>query len=464
MSLLLTGFGCLIGLSMPRRDRAAPAPEVGTSGTRDRVRDPTLVGFRARCARRIVLIMTVPAALAGPDRPPVGVASPAVVAAAARTPRDRAVDALCFLLGIGFTALAFVDSSERNLAPVLTNVEAALGGLASLGLWLRRRWPVGLAVAVGVLSVFSVSASGVALITLFTVAVHRRAVVAWLVAAGYGLISLLTPYVRPDLTPPSWPQSVLGVVCVAAILGWGMLIRSRRQLARARTERAAAAQEHRIAQARQFERHRIAREMHDVLAHRLTLLSLHAGAVELWPDAPPDEIARAAGVIRDTAHGALEDLRGVIGVLRVGLVDTWPDGDGPERPQPTLVDLPPLIDESRRAGARVETQWGVGTLDAVPDAVGRTAYRIVQEGLTNARKHAPHAAVSVAVGGRAGDGLTVEVRNPWPVSDAGTMTAPGAGMGLIGLAERAELVGGRLEHGRSPAGDFRLWAWLPWPP
>jgi signal transduction histidine kinase len=254
---------------------------------------------------------------------------------------------------------------------------------------------------------------------------------------------------------------VLGVVCVAAMLGWGMLVRTRRQLARTRSERAAAAQEHRIAQARQFERDLIAREMHDVLAHRLTLLSLHAGAVELWPDAPPSEIARAAGVIRDTAHGALEDLREVIGVLRVGPADDLAGG-GPERPQPTLVDLPVLIDASRQAGTRVVTEWGVGDLEAVPDAVGRTAYRIVQEGLTNARKHAPHADVSVAVGGRAGDGLTVEVRNPWP-SDAGTMTAMGAGMGLIGLAERTGLVGGRLEHGRSTSGEFRLWAWLPWP-
>ena len=91
----------------------------------------------------------------------------------------------------------------------------------------------------------------------------------------------------------------------------------------------------------------------------------------------------------------------------------------PERPQPTLVDLPLLIDESRKAGMRVVLECEVTDLGAVPEPVGRTAFRIVQEGLTNARKHADHAAVSVDVRGAAADGLTVEIRNPWPLDVAG---------------------------------------------
>jgi signal transduction histidine kinase len=87
----------------------------------------------------------------------------------------------------------------------------------------------------------------------------------------------------------------------------------------------------------------------------------------------------------------------------------------------------------------------------------------VQEGLTNARKHARDAEVSVAIRGAAGDGLTVEIRNPYPVGTAYAAPIPGGGSGLIGLAERASLAGGRLEHGPTAAGDFRLWAWLPWP-
>ena len=414
---------------------------------------------------RILLIMKV--------RPSAGgIGGPVTLADEAhrsrRTPRDWAVDTLCFLLGIGFTAIVFVDGTDRRLPTVPIAVDAALGVLASLGLWLRRRWPVGLAVIVGLFAIYSVSASAVALIALFTVAVHRRLRTAVLVAAGYALTSFLTLLVRTDMSPPNWWQGVLGVVCVVAVLALGMFVRARRQLALVERERAASEQEIRVAEARQMERNRIAREMHDVLAHRLSLLSLQAGALELWPDAPSAEITRAAGVIRSNAHGALEELREVIGVLRSVRADDDPADDDravgvPERPQPTLVDLPLLIDESRKAGMQVALECEVTDLSAVPEAVGRTAFRIVQEGLTNASKHADHAAVSVDVRGTAADGLTVEIRNPWPVGVAGTTPIPGAGMGIIGLAERTALTGGRLEHGRTPEGEFRLWTWLPWP-
>ena len=114
--------------------------------------------------------------------------------------------------------------------------------------------------------------------------------------------------------------------------------------------------------------------MHDVLAHRISLLSLHAGALEFHPDASPEEVARAAGVIRASAHDALEDLRTVIGVLRAEA------GDGdPEPPQPTLADVPALIEESREAGMQVRFECELPDPGAVPAATGRSAYRIVQE-------------------------------------------------------------------------------------
>jgi signal transduction histidine kinase len=112
---------------------------------------------------------------------------------------------------------------------------------------------------------------------------------------------------------------------------------------------------------------------------------------------------------------------------------------------------------------RVRLERRLDDLAAVPAGVGRNAYRIVQEGLTNARKHARGAAVAVTVEGAAGSGLSVEVRNPWPVGAPAAAPIPGAGSGLVGLAERTSLAGGRLEHGRTDNGDFRLKAWLPWP-
>ncbi len=382
-----------------------------------------------------------------------------------RLPRDRVVDVLFFLLAIGFTVAVGFEGVEQRLPPALLAVDLAMGALGCLGVWLRRRRPVGFAVVMGVFSVFSLAASGVALIALFTVAVHRRFAVVAPIVAGHSLAALASRWIRPDESVTHWSQAVLGIVCVTAMLAWGMFVRARRQSTRERARRAEAEQELLVARARQAERNRIAREMHDVLAHRLSLVSLHAGALELrlGASAASGEEARAAGVIRDCAHQALEDLREVIGMLRQDQADAGPADDAPDRPQPTLVDLPALIDESRRAGMVVLLESGVADPGAVPAVTGRSAYRIVQEGLTNAHKHAHGSTVSVTVRGAAGHGLTVEIRNPWPVGAAETTGIPGAGAGIIGLAERAALAGGRLEHGRTESGEFRLWAWLPWP-
>jgi len=292
-----------------------------------------------------------------------------------RTVRGRVVDAACVLLAVGVVVLTLADSRAQHIAPVPLTVDVVLGGLCSLGVWLRRRWPVGLAVAAGLVSVYATSAGGAALIALFTVAVYRRFAVVAPIAAGCALVPFLQVLVRPDVPVLSPWQIVLGVVVGVAVLAWGMFVRARRESLRERAGRVEAEQELRAAEARQGERNRIAREMHDVLAHRLSLLSLHAGALELRPDAAPEEVARAAGVVRDSAYQALEDLREVIGVLRTG-VDR--SDETPERPQPTLADLPDLVDQSRRAGMTVRLDWQTDALAAVPAGAGRSAYRIVQ--------------------------------------------------------------------------------------
>jgi signal transduction histidine kinase len=148
----------------------------------------------------------------------------------------------------------------------------------------------------------------------------------------------------------------------------------------------------------------------------------------------------------------------VIGILRDGA-----HGEAPQPPQPTLAALPELLEESRAAGMRLHTDVRVADLATIPDSVGRHALRIVQEALTNARKHAASASVDLRIEGAPGDGLAIEVRNAAPVLAVGEAEIPGAGTGLIGLAERATLSGGNLEHGLDEAGDFRLRAWLPWP-
>jgi signal transduction histidine kinase len=196
--------------------------------------------------------------------------------------------------------------------------------------------------------------------------------------------------------------------------------------------------------------------MHDVLAHRLSLVAVHAGALSYRRGLTEAEVAESADVIRENAHRALADLREILGVLRTPEAFAPPD-----RPQPTLVDLPALLEEARLAGTKVRVHDDIGGLAKIPDTIGRSAYRMIQESLTNARKHAPDTTVDVVLEGRPGKQLVVEVRNPLRVGAAASVT-PGSGLGLVGLTERAELIGGHLEHSVHD-GEFVLRASLPWP-
>ncbi|MFD5967043.1 sensor histidine kinase [Streptomyces sp. NPDC060311] len=375
-----------------------------------------------------------------------------------RTARDWVVDFACFLLAVAIGLMA-ADSldQEANLSPALETVDQVVGALSCAAVWLRRRWPVGLAVAMVPVSLISATSGGAALASLFTLAVHRPfRYVAWVGAAGF-LVQPLYYWVRPEPGLPYLASIVIGTLLTLAVVGWGLLVRSKRQLLlslRDRARHAEAEARLRAEQAQRLAREAIAREMHDVLAHRLTLLSVHAGALEFRPDAPREEVARAAGVIRESAHEALQDLRQIIGVLRAA------DADDAGRPQPTLAALDALVAESREAGMKVTLADRVPDPAAVPASVGRTAYRIAQEALTNARKHAPGTEVTVSVTGAPGDGLALSVRNAPPRGEVPHV--PGSGQGLIGLTERATLAGGTLEHGPTPGGGFEVRARLPW--
>ncbi|MZD06328.1 sensor histidine kinase [Streptomyces sp. SID5785] len=376
-----------------------------------------------------------------------------------RTARDWLVDFCCFFIAV-VMGLAFSQQVWDNprLSPAVAVADQVIGALACAGVWLRRRWPLGYAVAMIPAGFLSDTAAGAVMISIFTVAVHRPfRDAAWVVGISGALLPVFYWW-RPAPDSPYLLSVSFTVILMVTVVGWGMFVRSRRQLLMSLRDRARRAETEaglRAEQAQRLAREAIAREMHDVLAHRLTLLSVHAGALEFRPDAPRDEIARAAGVIRESAHEALQDLREIIGVLRAG-----DQGDEPGRPQPTLAALDALVAESREAGMKVGLDNRVGDPDTVPASTGRTAYRIAQEGLTNARKHAPGAEVTLTVDGAPGDGLTVTVRNPAPSGPVPHV--PGSGQGLIGLTERATLAGGRLDHGPGPDGGFAVRAWLPW--
>ncbi|MCW2815840.1 MAG: histidine kinase, dimerization and phosphoacceptor region [Nocardioides sp.] len=342
----------------------------------------------------------------------------------------------------------------QRMTPERFALDVALGVPAVALVWFRRRRPMTVAVLTLLCSAGSATAAGPA--ALASVSLSSRRVWPQVVAIGLLNVGVATVFLRvhpAQETQTWWVALGTNIAFTAGMLAVGMYLGSRRELLwtlRARAERAEAEQELRAGQSRLEERGRIAREMHDVLAHRISQISMRAGALAYRDDLPPDDLREGVGVIRDAANQALDDLRGVLGVLR--------DGEGVlHAPQPTYADLDELVDEARRAGLRVDWTADVGD-EPVPDATGRTLYRVVQEGITNARKHAPGAEVSIALHGSPDAGIDVAVLNPLGF---GPSAAPGAGLGLVGLAERAELAGGRIEH-RAVGGRFELRCWIPW--
>ena len=359
------------------------------------------------------------------------------------------------------TAATIWGEFSSHTATGLLVLDVAVGVVACALLLVLLRWPVPGALALAALAAVSPAAIPAATVGTLHVAERRRFSVAAAVGAAGVVAGAVQGLWRPigGLAYIWW--LVLVIVAEAALVGWGQVTRARHALIaslRERARRAEAEQGRRVAEARAAERTRIAREMHDVLAHRLSLLATYAGAIEYRPDAPPEQVARAAGVVRAGAHQALDELREVITVLR----EDDGDGDGAERPQPGLADLPRLVEESRDAGARIQLDDRVADPAALPGAAGRTAYRVVQEGLTNARKHAPGEPVQVVIDGRPGGGLLIEIRNPVVNGHAAGPVIGGSGTGLIGLTERVRLAGGELDH-QAADGEFRLSARLPWP-
>ena len=344
------------------------------------------------------------------------------------------------------------DQSERKLL-----LDIALGVPAVVLVFFRRRWPVTVAVATAVLSSASSLAAGPATLAMVSLATRRR----WVQIVPVALLNLASAQVFTKVQPsseqdPEWLTLATNVVFISAFTAWGMYIGSRRELLftlRHRAERAEAEQEMRVAQARTSEQARIAREMHDVLAHRISQISMHAGALSFREDLTADQMRDSAAVIQEKAHEALTDLRGVLGVLRDD--DT---GALLDRPQPTYADLPALVAEAHESGLHIELVDRVDPTEAMPDVVGRTLYRIMQEGITNVRKHAPGALLTIELSGSPEHGVDFLLRNPLGF---GPTSTPGAGLGLIGLSERAELRGGRLEH-RRDGQSFVVSGWIPW--
>ncbi|MEE1788878.1 histidine kinase [Streptomyces sp. SP17BM10] len=388
-------------------------------------------------------------------------------------------------LDIGLALLAAVECSLSTIAFLSARAHlsaagaagiAVLGALAGGSLVLRRRWPavpvlVTLAAMPGMLGVVLLVVALYTLAETWEWPSRRRRVVAlsalaFAEAVTVMLVSMLLPGGDgpPDPTP-LWVQVLISVLVAVGLtvppVVTGLYVGARRRLIESLKDRAhgleteldllAEQAQERARRARLEERTRIAREMHDVVAHRVSLMVVHAGALERVVAKDPQKAAQSAKLMGEVGRQALNELREILGVLRM-------DDERPAEPD-SLAGLPRLVDQSRAAGMAV-TLTVSGSRQQFTGEAEQTAYRVVQEGLTNAHKHAGGAEVSVLLA-YAPNGVRVSVVNACPGGEHGSAALPSGGNGLVGMRERVIALGGTFSAGPEADGGFRVEAVLP---
>ena len=377
-----------------------------------------------------------------------------------------------------FTIMNLSTADENFLLGRLgawgTVLHLAIGAAALFAMRLRHRYPLALTLALSALSVPFIELLIPCTVWAYLHLCKRRKIRLTLLGGVvmYAALILNPLYAglgqgrdQPGIAVPDdvyssireWAQLFTTLTPLAAALvvmliaTLGSFLGTRQE---AKMERIAALERERellADAARAEERAELAREMHDVLAHKISLIAMHAGALAYRDDLGAEETRPVVGTIQQSATQALEELRTILGRLR------QIDAEGaPARPQPTLAGLDALLAEHRVVGRQIEADVRI---DGEPhDVLSRHAYRIVQECLTNAARPAPGAVVQLAIAGSPQDGLNIRAANQLSLI---TVASPGSGLGLVGLEERAELLGGRMSAGPK-GGDFVVEVWLPW--
>lgn len=375
---------------------------------------------------------------------------------------------LYILVIVSLTVLAASGMSGWHLAVLITL--AALALVASL---LRRVVPYALLAVAWVTTAF---ATQVLLVpALFNLGVRRRGWRGWL---GVGATVLLFAAAAPRgerlvsidgvdheawIGLASWTLNCIVVVVLPYVIGTA--VANRRDLTdnyRIRAEHAEAQKSARETEAVLLERARIAREAHDVLGHKLSLVTMQAGGLELNASAGPKVVAEHAQLIRRSARDALDDLRAIIGSLEpLGELDS--SATTRSLVPQSVLGINELVAESRSSGAKVNLATSkLVRPELLPERSSRAAFRVIQEGLTNAYRHAPGAPVSVSLVGEAGKELVIEIRNTVAYLDNPDSDLGPGGRGLPGLNERVRSVGGDFSAQESGS-VFIVVAKLPWP-
>jgi signal transduction histidine kinase len=351
------------------------------------------------------------------------------------------------------------DPHAHQQAPpgVLALVLLGLGGAA---LMARRRYPVAVLLVTLVSAIWAMELGAKAvwfavIVAFFTAVLARQR------AAAIG--SLIVGYIASV-----WPPWLIGQrghtsVTFALVLAAGlMFLLVIAELIRIRSQRGAALERSRADELRRRaseERMRMARDLHDVVAHNIAVINVQANTALHLMDRQPERAAAALATINDVSKQALVELRSVLGVLRD--VDSDSVTGAPRAPAPGLARLGDLVENAAAAGLAVRVEED-GQAAALPADVDLTAYRIIQEALTNSARHSGGSAATVRLGYR-DRALLVEVDDdgtPGPPGP-GPVPANGAGRGIAGMTERAVALGGTLEAGPGPRGGFEVRAWLP---
>ena len=370
------------------------------------------------------------------------------------------------LAAAAVTGAAFVPFPEAEFR-VTSGLTLALAILPAAILPLRRRWPIPVLAAIlllyGVVSAMGTLAPGIVIaasVAMFGVT-NRIARRAGMIVTGCAVLAVVLLSLLPTIGSVFDPRTVQFAVTVAFAAAAGDATRSRREYIRAVLERAERAEQSRDAEARRRvteERLRIARDLHDAVAHQISVISLNAGVATSALSARPERAKEALSTIRTAARTVLREIGDLLEVLRA---DEDGAGDHTSSPQPGLERLDELIEQFAHTGLTVNVRTE-GDLTAITGAANLVAYRVIQEGLTNAHKHgAEHRAhVLITVDD---EQATVVVTNP---IDPATPTARDAdadargGHGLVGLRERVASVRGTVSTGPTPGG-FRTAATLP---
>nr|WP_308258621.1 histidine kinase [Saccharothrix obliqua] len=332
-------------------------------------------------------------------------------------------------------------------APDAQSYNYALSVVAVVALAFRRRFPF-LVVLLTVPGFLAGMAQIAAMIALGTLARQRLLSTRTCVAAGLVWLSRFFLWPPQEFFALSWTthvhDAIYGCIVAGMPIAIGLLAHAREELSARIAELAESRERERLLHAhavRADERARLAREMHDVVSHQVSLIAMQAGALRVAV-ADPDA-QRVAGTIRTLSTRTLDELRQLVSVLRTT--------SGDDSPQPRVEDLPQLV-----AGAGIPVSLAVhGPVGDLPAPISGAVYRTVQEALTNVRKHAGCAATDVLVRADT-DELRVEIRNEEPQQPHEWAALPSGGHGLVGLQERAALLDGRFEAGPCDGGGFRV--------